>query len=63
MKKSPCARLMMSSRPKMMARPSAMRAMIEQAENDGEAERDEGDDQTPDQAVHRQQQKLVHRAQ
>ena len=28
MKKSPCARLMMSSRPKMMARPSAMRAMI-----------------------------------
>src|SRR6266849_5616763 len=28
MKKSPCARLMMSSRPKMMARPSAISAMI-----------------------------------
>ncbi len=28
MKKSPCARLMMSSRPKMTARPSAINAMI-----------------------------------
>ena len=28
MKKSPCARLMMSSKPKMMARPRAMSAMI-----------------------------------
>ena len=33
---------------------------VEQAEDDGEAERDQRDDQAPDQAVHGEQKKLVH---
>ena len=35
---------------------------VEQAEDDGEAKRDERDDQAPDQAVHRKQQQLIHLA-
>ena len=35
---------------------------VEQPEDNGEAECDEGDDQAPDQAVHREQKQCFHRA-